>query len=117
MRNARFWVWWNDGWVKLSLQPQESVAVYNGGRTEEGWYRSWTTWYRNDGDIVFRRCESEECDCDGRLDHWDLASCPLDNLKLLTPFDQSDIDAGIMVPDWTRVVGGQRDHEAERAGY
>lgn len=35
-RNARFWVWHNDDYVKLTLSPGESISTFQSESTEEG---------------------------------------------------------------------------------
>jgi hypothetical protein len=112
--NARFWVWFRGGWVKLTLRPGECRETVEGGRHDEGWGREVTS-YEHDGDCV--RCEWAEdgADCDGRYSRGGAVVCPLDQLRSIEPA-HGDAD-GLLVPDWQSAATWQRDHAAEAAGY
>jgi hypothetical protein len=118
MRNARFWVWWNGGWVKLALEPGQQLTVHYGGRTEEGWSYTTETW-THDGEAVVVEADSEACDCDGRLDRSSIFMCPLDKLQAVSAYEDYKVpeNVGIYKPQWERLSASQRDHEAEKAGY
>ena len=128
-RNARFWTWLNDGWVKITLLPEQTLTHHTGGPTDEG-YSYTTLTYEHEGDAV--RCEESTaaCDCDGRLDRGCESYCRLDDLRQR---DMGSVDecgqwrgdeyvacpenAGIFAPSWIRADRWQRDYAAEAAGY
>ena len=49
--NARFWIWWNGDWVKITLRPGQSIAMRCGGATDEG-FNVESSGYEHDGDRV-----------------------------------------------------------------
>lgn len=116
--NARFWIWTVSGWVKITMRPGESLGFSRGGETDEGWHWECETYY-HDGDSVQCQMRSEGRDCDGRIDHFWEGACPLENLsardmELINPCAEN---IGIFAPEWQRVSAGQRDYQAEAAGY
>ena len=127
IRNARFWVSHNDGWVKLTLKPDQSLEVYQRHATDEGWSSSWECW-THQGDSVLRECEADGCDCDGRSSSSHEDECPLDQLVVVPHVKQCaysdefpdgwmpDDDAPL-TPAWEKVGSRQRDYAAEAAGY
>ena len=110
MRNARFWVFWNDGAVKITLKPGQSLSVEVGGPTDEGWYREGITWH-HEGVTVRRECADDGSDCDGRLTHYGESRCCIYGLA-----SGNEVD-GQQMPAWELTNRGQRDYQAERAGY
>lgn len=117
-RNARFWQWYNGGWVKITLRPHQSLAVSYGGPTDEGYCYCWERW-THEGDRVVREFGEQARDCDGRVDrHWE-GECLLGDLAAVDQFalyEQRE-DAGIFRPEWDRISDGQRDYSAEAMGY
>ena len=118
MKNARFWVWHNGGWVKLTLRFGQTVELFNYGRTDEGWYRERTK-FHHDGENVVQHWHQESRDCDGRFEQGGECSCPLDKLTAKDMFEAMDCseNKGIYSPDWQKGYPWQRDHSAEAAGY
>lgn len=116
--NARFWVWHNASWVKLTLRPGQSLTAYEGGPTDEGWSYEAST-YTHDGEQVTAAYDSQALDCDGRLDRYAESHCPLADLAVRDMYEvcPASENKGIMSPDWQRGSASQRDYEAERAGY
>lgn len=110
--NARFWVWWNDGWVKLTLKPGVTLAVGYGGPTDEGWSQYSEQWSLT-GDRVEREWCSIGRDCDGRLEQSGEDFAWLDDLVagVAGEFDE------VRVPIWRDSQTSQRDEFAELAGY
>lgn len=136
MKNARFWHWHRDGWVKLTLRPGQTIEHRMGGSTDEGWSHTshrWTLahdWAEFPVPVV--RCEAltESCDCDGRLDQGGCWVCPLDELQARDMADPEEagywqggelvtdpINQGILAPRWHREESWQRDYAAEAMGY
>ena len=114
-RNARFWHWFNDGWVKLTLHPGESLSWGWFRRDSEGWTRYNVTW-SYDGLVVSRRSMDEGRDCDGRLDRYGEDQCSRDRLNGRLVIDRSPGDP-LFRPDWQPVEFVQRDYSAEAMGY
>lgn len=130
--NARFWIWTNAGWVKLTLRPGQSLAHCYGGRHDEGYTYSRDE-YHHTGERVECQHETNASDCDGRLDRFCVTACPLDQLDArdmhgkeqaraaiwgadatLPEFNENQ---GILAPEWERVSRHQRDYAAEAMGY
>jgi len=117
-KNARFWTWENDGWVKLTLRPGQSLTYVAGGTHDEGWSRDYTEW-RHDGNVVVCEYESDGADCDGRFQHGGVLECSLDSLATVPAYEGGTF-AGVVItrPDWQKAgFDWQRDHTAEAAGY
>ncbi len=116
--NARFWVWHRGGWAKLTLRPGRSLSTFESYRTDEGYHREVNT-YSHHGEAVV--CEWFETgrDCDGRYERGGERLCPLADLAARDSYAALPIreNVGIKSPEWQRVVGYQRDHAAEAAGY
>ena len=126
-RNARFWVWWHDGWVKLTLRPDQTLTAAYGGPTDEGWSSYCESW-THEGDRIVRECTSDSSDCDGRHSNYSDDACPLDQLAVIGHVKQTPWVEGIgcklvndpdapLTPDWQEVKSSQYDQFAEAAGY
>lgn len=140
-RRARFWVFVNLDWVKLTLAPGESRSHVTGGRHEEGY--SWTveTW-DFDGQTVTREIDTTASDCDGKHYERDVEACALADLAARPASLQCgecgrvNVDANPCAclhsatwfmhtriippsPAWTslREYSRRRDYRAEAAGY
>ncbi len=109
--NARFWIWWNDGWCKLTLRPGQSVTMYTGKPTDEGFSCEAQT-YEYDGETVASEINTWGADCDGRHEWHGESSCTLEGLHGI----EGD-EYGPDRPDWQRGRSSQRDQYAELAGY
>lgn len=79
--NVRFWKWVHNGWVKITLRPDQELHWEIGWRTDEGWHWEGHTWtYDASRGVVCASMATEACDCDGRLDHyWDGESVEYDD--------------------------------------
>lgn len=111
--NARFWIYWNGTWVKITLRPGERTTVWRGGQTEEGYEQESETYYfTEDGEQVIQELNSWGRDCDGRYERGGTVTCDVYRLRTVTrkgcPYP---------LPDWQYVDSHQRDHSAEAAGY
>jgi hypothetical protein len=110
--SARFWVWWNDGWIKLTLgNRRRSVSFGYRGFTEEGSVEV-SLRYKLEGDFVTREYYRWESDCDGPHEHHEEARCHIMALHY-----NCMPDDGILSPNWRKVSRSQRDHYAETMGY
>ena len=97
--NVRFWVWGREGWVKLTLEPGQSLSVDYCENTDEGWSRSSTRWaYEYDHDCgrpaVTMEHTTDGTDCDGRLSTERDYFCPVENLHTNEP--AADMDADVV---------------------
>ncbi len=109
MRNARFWVYYNGGFVKLTLTPNQSVSLQSGGATDEGFSCSAETW-THCGDYVEWSLAQWGRDCDGRHEWGADYEC---DIMALSSYG----DNVVPLPDWKKEGSGQRDYTAESMGY
>lgn len=109
---ARFWTWLNDGWVRVTLYPGESLSWSHGERTDEGYSCHGETFAYDErtGDIA-NEYTAWGRDCDGPYQSGAARHCHLSQLTADEP------DPGIMAPAWQRGHAWQRDAYAEAAGY
>ena len=108
---TRFWIWVNDGPVRISLATGQTLRHHTGGRCEEGYsyhYEEWT----HDGDMIRRVSTYMSRDCDGRYTGGQDLVCPLSLLA-----SHIVLDDPIRYPDWQVERELHRDHAAEAAGY
>jgi len=112
--NARFWIWENSGWVKITLKPMQKLEYCNGGPGEEGWSYAETTLVHQ-GDHVARYWSSETKDCDGRMSGGGEDRCELSRLKAVEAGYPEG--CGIYRPEWKQESELRFDHSAEAAGY
>lgn len=109
--NARFWIWWNNSWIKLTLRPGQSVSMGKGGPNDEGFCCE-SQGYQHDGDRVSSYVRIDSRDCDGPHTYdWD-GFCLLADLKAA----EAD-EYGPARPTWTKESSFQRDLYAELSGY
>ena len=124
MKNARFWVYVNDGPVKLTLRPGQSLEHSEGGPCEEGYSYEYTKWeYADDEPVVYREWATDSRDCDGRHGNGGEQVCHVDRLLEggtpgMMEGDDEETWAGVVWPDWQK----HRDHSvydqyAQMAGY
>lgn len=118
MGTARFWVWHNGGWVKLSLREGESLQAVSYRETDEGFCSEWCTWTFEPADHPFAALVRQEYgtrsrDCDGLHEFYSEMVCRKDWLK----YSQSEDSADVFVPNWESVSKSCRDHAAEAMGY
>ena len=121
--NARFWVWWNHGFVKITLRDgehteDEPFALFRGGPCDEGW-SSLTELYWLDGGSVCCETIDDGRDCDGRLTDTRRFYCRPTNLKVNAPGEYTP-DPDVMLPQW-KPAGGRShqiyDESAQAMGY
>lgn len=125
MRNARFWVWENGGWIKLTLRPGETLVWMHGGPHEEGYSYTVESWRHNvEAQIITSVSTTSSRDCDGP--HLDHRMCGVDILGLHArfPWNGAPKDSGIVptpdgrgVPCWGKVARSQQDAYAEAMNY
>lgn len=91
----------NDLYTKILIEAghteQEPLVFEEGGPHEEGWSSSSERYWMDEHGFVFSSSDSDGCDCDGRMSsHWD----GMWNGRT-----------------WVTLEQGQRDYQAEAAGY
>ena len=83
--------------VTESHTEHEPLEFSGGGPHEEGWSSYCERYWMDEHGFVFSTSESDGCDCDGRLSrHWE----GMWNGRT-----------------WIEMASGQRDYNAEAAGY
>ncbi len=108
--NARFWVWWNSSWCKLTIRPGQTLGMYAGRSTDEGFAAEAHTYTLEDGEVQ-AVLTTWGRDCDGRHEwHWD-GYCPISKLRA------DETPDGTLTPAWKQSSSCQRDEHAEMAGY
>lgn len=113
MRNARFIVYLNGNYTKLTLRPDQTLRWSNYRRTDEGWDSTYIEyWYDAEQARIVRTVESDGVDCDGRLRHLSRCAVTLDRLASFVGHDEVTL-----LPDWKTVKESQRDYSAEAQGY
>lgn len=116
-RNARFWIYWNLGPVKITLRPGETRNLFYGVQTDEGWASEALT-YTHEGDHVRRSWIDDGVDCDGRLTRCGEDVCPLGELHSNEPYhEEGEPTPDWMWPAWQKESSSQRDYSAEAMTY
>jgi hypothetical protein len=112
--NARFWVFVNNDFVKVTLRPQQHMDWRQAHATEEG-YHAESMELHFDGYTVERIDVSEGRDCDGELSYTTKMVTDLEHLQ-----DEPG-DAGFLsTPDRPQWLPGRTrvyDQYAQMAGY
>lgn len=120
-KNVRFWIFINEGLVKITLKPDQELRWYRGYITEEGWGSEELTFqYDSDMGKVVRHNNSAGKDCDGRVSHCSEKHCSFDDLSNGCENYEMISDAQgnvICFPDWGEVSSSQYDQNAQLAGY
>ena len=118
IRNARFWEYINEDYVKITLRPEQMLEWSISGPTDEGWaweYHSWS----HEGSCIKHECDTAARDCDGRFDQNTKSQTSVtklvDHAAYQEPLDH--VGNVIMLPSWEPVTSSQRDYTAEAAGY
>ena len=119
--NARFWIFLNRGYVKVTLRPNQTLAWARGGEHEEGYFSEGVEFYLDaDGELT-REEWSRGQDCDGPHSHGqELATTALDCQRIAATRDAPDPECPrwpVTRPKWAERSYEQRDLYAEAAGY
>jgi len=110
-RNARFWIFHIEGYVKITLAPGDFLHHSRGWNHDEGWTVEFFT-LAYDGAVVEMSGGTDGTDCDGRMETAHAYECKLALLKV------HEVEGTeIKFPQWDHVSASQRDHTAEAAGY
>jgi len=123
---ARFWVFVNEGFVRLSLKDGESIEHTTGGLADEGHGYESTKWER-DGEIITRHYIAWGADCDGRYERHSTDTAHIEELERVEHYppvqDWLQLDRPedwpivCLTPNWESGERGQRDYSAEAAGF
>lgn len=116
--NARFWTFENDGWIKITLAPGQSLKCSSTTRDDEG--ASWRACqWTHDGDGVRRVWGWGGRDCDGYQSENGIDFAALESLHA-EPIHASETYnlRPIARPAWLQVEPSRcRDQFAEAAGF
>lgn len=112
MRNVRFWVWWNDGLVKLTLRPNKTLRMYHTEQHDEGWSSEHEVYEIGDDGMVYSYSGSDGADCDGRLSMSFIYVCKPGSMQ-----SKYNKHAKVWYPDWQEESACQGDQYAEVMGY
>ncbi len=117
MKNARFWVFWNNDWAKVTLRPGQGVTMSSFQYTDEGFSRTTEDYYYNEHrNVIESTWHNESRDCDGPLERFGKYECNVADLN----FNEGRNDEYGWCPSrplWKKVSSRQRDHYAEAMGY
>lgn len=113
MKNARFFVFWNDTITKLTLHPGQVLRMYDKWQHEEGWSSIYAH-YEYDGDTGVIRfiSESDGVDCDGRLTNTAEFSCLVKSMQ-----NKYNRHAKVWYPAWKEEKTIVNDHYARAMNY
>lgn len=114
MFNARFWLWVNGGWVKVTLKPATSLRWGESHATEEGYHFERIS-LEYDGDTVYFEEYYGGRDCDGELENTIQYACALENLRS----DPHEINAFEVIdrPVWKKQSHRVYDQYAQMMNY
>jgi len=120
-RNARFWCWVADGWVRLTLRPGQELTWGRFSRDCEGFSAETSTW-RHVGQGVEESWLHRGRDCDGYVESGGLLFCPIDRLAAVPAWEDvpDNRHAGKLIgrPDWQKAAPDHcRDEYAEAANF
>ena len=114
-QNARFWLWHHQGWVKLTVKPNQTVSFSRAGAHDEGWYRNSSEITCVDSEVIWDYC-NDGADCDGRQTTTGRLVCKVEDLATERSYD-AETELTHMVPKWEKMSSSQYDQYAELAGY
>lgn len=121
-RNARFWVFINLSWAKLTLRQSHSLSHHASNKTDEGYSYESTTWTL-EGRRVVRDWTDGGRDCDGRYSSTCSQVCHVSDLHAEPAHDDGTTTAYLNGQHIHRPVWEDADDTlvfdefAEAAGY
>lgn len=117
LARARFWVWINDGWARVTIRNGQELHHHRGAPTDEGWESESHRW-AFDGVTVTQDWFSDGSDCDGRLSSGASVQANAEQRNSMTEdYSGAPLPEGVRMTAWERVDCFQRDYQAEAAGY
>jgi hypothetical protein len=112
-RNARFWMYLEQGLVKITLKRGQRLDWEESYPTEEGYSCHHYGW-EFDGETVYLTYDSVGSDCDGPHRYCADSHCHIDDLHSGCDIPNEE---GLFYPDWHRGQIYQQDTYAEAMGY
>ena len=119
LKRLRFWIYWQESIVRLTIREGQTIELHSGGPTDEGYSHHYESYTLEDG-VLSRLCGSDCRDCDGRMvhsqrDYWlpEFGTVPCNswNNGEMTELPERR-------PNWQEESAPwQRDYAAEAAGY
>ena len=117
IRIRRFWIWYKNSPVRVALKPGQTLHLWEGGRTDEGFSNQETTFFLN---VARRTVEMgigwRARDCDGLHTGGSDHECRWCDLEAREPREENKHWVPRM-PLWKKLGSSERDHAAEAAGY
>jgi hypothetical protein len=114
--NARFLVFWNGQYTKLTIKPDEQLTFWTSGPTDEGYALESQTYYYDVDDMAIESSlHSRQRDCDGTHEDFREFSCRWHELKSYV-HELTEIDV-VRLPEWEDGESSCRDEFAELSGY
>jgi hypothetical protein len=110
-KQARFWIDYKGGIVRLKINCGQTLSFSHGGLTDEGYSYTGES-YNFDGAAVACDWATNARDCDGRHSHTGSAYC--DVARLASGYRD---ESGVTFPAWEHGETEQRDYSAEAMGY
>lgn len=102
----------NDGVVKITLAPGQTLHHFQGRPTDEGWTSTAIRW-TFDGAGVTRETLHRERDCDGLHEN----GCTFFATAQMLTARCDHLTDGHRMPEWSKIDAHQRDHTAEAANF
>lgn len=110
---TRFWVFVNDGFVRIALRPGQTLSHCSYQTTDEGWSSEAETW-EHTGTHIRRELYRDGVDCDGRLSSEQADECHVNDLAGLEVMGEPTWPR---LPVWKERTYSQRDYSAEAMNY
>lgn len=118
IRTIRFWMWLNNGPVRLALRDEQELRWGVSHATDEGFHEEAIELTR-EGHRVFLRHTDGGRDCDGAVYRSFYGSALQPQLAVIADVDGLKDGAGAIIhyPDWQRISSNVMDDSAAAAGY
>ena len=121
MINARFMIWYNDQYTKITLKPGQTISLRNFRYHDEGYSERIETYsYASDEPIVYSEYEGYSRDCDGPYELYSESHFVVDQNYSNVERNELETDYYVLdrhVPKWIKGKSSQRDVYAEMMGY
>ena len=118
--NFRFWQFVNNGWVRITLKPDQELTWSKSERHDEGWSSCCESWSLSpEATVVVYKSSGDGTDCDGRhSSHW-AGRFFVRTGKYVPDFRYPEDKTPVTIcrPDFIGLRSGQRDYTAEACGY
>ncbi len=94
---ARFWIWRNETYVKVSIGYGDTIEFNHFERHDEGFLSSWDG-YRHDGDRVVYETHNRSSDCDGLFESSSESHALLADLRSVEPYERIACNESLSAP-------------------